>query len=78
VSASDGRGLAVLGSFFGVAPEVGVDLGRLRLAVTYNAILGTSVEHRQTTGGIEHREAFSPSYLSLEASFRFGGQPKSP
>ena len=64
------------GRYFGVAPEVGLDLGRLRLAATYNAILGTSVEYRQTTGGIEHRESFSQSYLSLEASFRFGGGRK--
>jgi hypothetical protein len=61
------------GRYFGVAPELGIDLGRLRLAATYNAILGTSVEHRRTTGGIEQREGFSQSYLSLEASFRFGG-----
>ena len=66
------------GRYFGVAPEVGVDLGRLRLAVTYNEILGTSVEHRQTTGGIEHREAFSPDYLTFEIAFRFGGHRKPP
>jgi hypothetical protein len=64
------------GRYFGVAPEIGLDLGRLRLAATYNAILGTSVEYRQTTGGIEYRETFSQSYLSLEASFRFGGGRK--
>jgi hypothetical protein len=64
------------GRYFGVAPEVGLDVGRLRLAVTYNAILGTSVEHRQTSGGIEHRESLSQSYLSFEMSFRFGGGRK--
>jgi len=64
------------GRYFGVAPEVGLDLGRLRLAMTYNAILGTSVEYRQTSGGIEHRESLSQSYLSLEMSFRFGGGKK--
>jgi hypothetical protein len=65
------------GRYFGVAPEAGVDLGRLRLAVRYNAILGTSVEYRQTTGGVEHdRESFSHGYLSLQASFRFGGGRK--
>ncbi len=65
------------GRYFGIAPEVGVDLGRFRLAMTYNAILGTSVEYRQTTGGIEHRETLSQNYLSLEASFRFGGGRRS-
>ena len=66
------------GRYFGVAPELGVDLGRLRLAVTYNAIIGTSVEVRQTTGGIMHRETFSPDYVSFEASFRLGGARKVP
>lgn len=64
------------GRYFGVAPEVGLDVGRLRLAVTYNAILGTSVEYRQTSGGIEHREVLSQNYLSFEMSFRFGGGRK--
>jgi hypothetical protein len=64
------------GRYFGVAPELGIDLGRLRLAATYNVILGTSVEYRQTSGGISHRESFSQNYLSLEMSFRFGGARK--
>src|SRR5262245_1003778 len=45
------------GRYFGVAPEVGIDVGRLRLAATYNAVLGTSVEYRQTSGGVEYRES---------------------
>lgn len=64
------------GRYFGVAPAAGVDVGRVRLAATYNAILGTSVEYRQTSGGVEHRETLSQSYLSLELSFRFGGGKK--
>jgi hypothetical protein len=64
------------GRYFGVAPSAGIDLGRVRLAATYNAVLGTSVEYRQTSGGVEHRETFSQSYLSLELSFRFGGGRK--
>lgn len=65
------------GRYFGVAPEAGLDVGRVRFAVTYNAILGTSLEYRMTTGGIEHREALSQNYLSFELSFRFGGGRKS-
>jgi hypothetical protein len=65
-----------VGRYVGVAPSVGIDLGRLRLAATYNVILGTSVEYRSTTGGIEHRESLSQNYLTLEASFRFGGERK--
>ena len=64
------------GRYVGVAPQLGIDLGPVRLAATYNAILGTSVEYRQTSGGIEHRQSFSPSYLSLELSFRVGGGRK--
>ena len=64
------------GRYVGVAPELGLDLGRVRLAATYNAILGTSVEYRRTSGGVEHRESYSQSYLSLELSFRIGGGRK--
>jgi outer membrane protein X len=70
---ADGGISTTAGRYFGLAPEVGVDAGRVRLAATYNAVLGTSVEYRQTTGGM-HRESFSQSYLSLELSFRFGSR----
>ena len=77
VSDDSGGGISTTsGRYFGVAPEAGIDFGRLRLAATYNAILGTSVEYRMTTGGIEHRESLSQSYLSLELSIRFGGGRK--
>ena len=72
----DGGISTTSGRYFGVAPEVGIDVGRLRLAATYNVILGTSVEYRWTTGGIEHRDTLSQNYLSLEMSFRFGGGRK--
>ncbi len=61
------------GRYFGVAPAAGIDLGRVRLAATYNAILGTSVEYVRTDGSVDNR---SQSYLSLELSFRFGGGRK--
>ena len=78
VSEPDGsRGISTTtGRYFGVAPAVGIDLGRLRVAATYNAIIGADVEYRHTSGGIEHRESLSQSYLSLELSFRFGGGRK--
>jgi hypothetical protein len=78
VSDDTGGGISTTsGRYFGVAPEAGIDVGRLRFAITYNAILGTSVEYRMTTGGIEHRESLSQSYLSLELSIRIGGGRKS-
>ena len=69
---------STVGRYVGVAPAIGVDLGRLRLAATYHAILGTSVEYRSTTAGIESRQTLSQSYLALEASLRFGGDRKQP
>ena len=66
------------GRYVGVAPAIGVDLGRLRLAATYHAILGTSVEYRRMTAGVESRETLSQNYLALEASLRFGGGRKQP
>lgn len=64
------------GRYFGVAPQIGVDLGRVRLAATYNAILGAYLELRQTTGNVEHTERLSQNYLSLEISFQFAGGRK--
>jgi outer membrane protein W len=73
----DGAGIDQrAGRYFGVAPQIGVDLGRLRLAATYNAILGAQLEVRQMVGNAEQVETFSQNYLSLEMSFQFGGGRK--
>jgi hypothetical protein len=64
------------GRYFGVAPSLGVDLGRLRLAATYNMILGADVEVRQMVGDVEQTSSYSQNYLSFEMSFRFGGGRK--
>jgi hypothetical protein len=64
------------GRFFGVAPELGIDLGRLRLAATYNMILGADIEVRQMVGNVEQTASYSQNYLSFEMSFRFGGARK--
>jgi hypothetical protein len=61
------------GRYFGVAPQVGVDLGRVRLAVTYDAIIGADIEVHQTVGGAAQTSSYSQSYLGGELSFRFGG-----
>lgn len=66
------------GRYFGVAPQIGIDLGRVRLAATYNAILGASLEIRQTIGTVEQTTHASQNYLSLELSFQFAGGRKSP
>lgn len=64
------------GRYFGIAPQLGIDLGRVRLAATYNAILGASIELRQMVGTVERTTRLSQNYLSLELSFRFGGGRK--
>ena len=64
------------GRYFGVAPEVGIDLGRVRLAATYNAIVGASLEIHQMTGNVPQTSRVSQNYLSLELSFQFGGGVK--
>jgi hypothetical protein len=43
------------GRYFGVAPQVGIELGRVRFAGTYNEIIGTKRD----------------DYFSLELSFEF-------
>lgn len=64
------------GRYFGVAPQIGVDIGRVRIAATYNAILGAYLELRQTIGNVEQTERLSQNYLSLELSFQFAGGRK--
>ncbi len=59
------------GNYFGVAPQVGVDLWRFRLAATYNLIVGASIEYTET-GPTREMNRLSRNYFSLEASFRFG------
>ena len=64
------------GRYVGVAPQLGIDLGRVRLAATYNAILGASLEVRQTIGEVEQTSRVSQNYLSLELSFQFAGNKR--
>lgn len=64
------------GRYFGVAPQLGLDMGRLRLAMTYNMILGADVEVTQSVGGVEQTASFSQSYFTFELGFRFGGGRK--
>jgi hypothetical protein len=65
------------GRFFGVAPQAGVDLGRLRLAATYNIIVGGDFEV-VTLQPMAMSEDVSQNYFSLELSFAFGKPRKPP
>ncbi|MFT3692158.1 MAG: hypothetical protein QM831_03390 [Kofleriaceae bacterium] len=64
------------GRYFGIAPQIGIDLGRVRFAVAYNAMIGASIEVEQqvTTGGEPTHTSYSQNYFSFEMSLRFGGR----
>ncbi len=60
------------GRYFGVAPQVGVDLGRVRLAATYHALLGATLEVQNSVGTAPPMTStLSQNFLSLELSFQF-------
>ncbi len=61
------------GRYFGLAPQAGVELGRVRLAITYDAILGADIEVHQMIGTAAQTTSYSQSYLGFELAFRFGG-----
>jgi len=65
-----------LGRHIGIAPQIGIELARLRLAVTYNTILGAGIEVEQTVGDPSSFRKFSQNYYSIEFSFHFGGSRK--
>ena len=69
VSAGDNTSVSQqAGEFFGLAPQVGIEFGRGRLAATYNAVLGANVEITQTVG---NTKTVRQDYLSLELGMRF-------
>ena len=47
------------GRYFGVAPQLGIDLGRLRLAASYNAILGADIEVTQMIGDVQQTAEYT-------------------
>lgn len=60
------------GAYFGVAPQVGIELGGFRVSATYNHIVGAQVEVRQSVGG--KTKKYSQDYATVEIGFRFGGR----
>ena len=67
-----------IGRYVGIAPQLGVDIGRVRLAATYNAILGATLEVHDQVGTATEITRVSQNFLTLELSFRFGGGRKPP
>ena len=66
------------GRYFGIAPQLGIDLGRLRLAATYNKIVGADIEIHQTIGAVDHVDQFTQSYFAFEMAIRWGGDRRQP
>lgn len=66
------------GSYYGLSPSVGIDLGRVRLGATYHYMFGADVEVEQTVGTSTTRHDFSQNYFTFELSFHVGGSRLEP
>lgn len=66
------------GRYFGIAPQLGIDLGRLRLAATYHTMIGADIVVHQRVGDVEETAEYSQNFLSFEMTIRFGGKRKRP
>jgi outer membrane protein X len=66
------------GSVFGIAPQLGLDLGAVRLAATYNVLIGGTliVQQVSSDGSPPPEVSVSRNYFGFELSFRIGGKPK--
>jgi hypothetical protein len=65
-----------IGRHFGVAPQLGIDFGGVRLAATYNAMLGADLMVEQSVNGSPQTVQNTRNFLVLELTFRnFGWTP---
>lgn len=71
-SSSDASVEQNAGAYFGVAPQLGLEMGGFRIGATYNHLLGAYVEVQQSVNGKKKR--FSHDYATVEIGFRFGGR----
>ena len=62
------------GAYFGVAPQIGLEMGGFRIGATYNKIIGAQVEVKQEVGGETRKKTYSHDYVSIELGFRIGGR----
>jgi hypothetical protein len=64
----------------GLAPQVGVELGVVRLSILYEAVFGAHASGVEITKGAVTQPDSGPSvnYLAFELSFRIGGGARSP
>jgi hypothetical protein len=64
------------GKYFGIAPQIGIQLGAFRLGMTYNAIMGASMEVQQTIGTVSQRSEVLRNYVTFEIGGTIGGGRK--
>jgi hypothetical protein len=65
-----------VGRHFGLAPQIGLDFGKVRLSATYHAILGGDIILTQSVNGSPENVQSTRNYVALELSFRgFGWTP---
>jgi outer membrane protein X len=77
---NEGAGVSqVAGQFYGIAPQLGLDFGGLRLGLTYNLILGADIVIEQNVSVGLQAERIPRNYVQLELSgpiFQFAGFDK--
>jgi hypothetical protein len=61
------------GNYAGASPALGIEFGRVRLAVTYHILFGADITVERMAGGTTSRRDFSQNYLGFELSFHAGG-----
>ena len=61
------------GEYFGFAPQVGIQLGGFRLALTYNAMLGANYEVVQSVGGTKK---VRQDFVTIDLAFLVKGGRK--
>jgi len=59
-----------IGQFYGVAPQLGLDFGGVRLGVTYNYILGGDILLEQDVNAGLPAQKLPRNYIQLELSFQ--------
>jgi hypothetical protein len=67
------------GRFYGVAPQLGLDFGGVRLGLTYNYILGGDIVIEQDVNAGLPAQRLPRNYIQLELSFhtlKFGGSER--
>jgi hypothetical protein len=61
------------GSYYGISPQVGLELAAFRISATYNHLFGARVVVIENVGVEKRNEYYSSSYATIEIGVRLGG-----